>query len=134
MEPTATGEIFIARILTLEDDPRTRQFLRDAIGGFLKHDVRAASGLQEALALARSVPFDLMLLDQRLRDGTALDFCRALPTSCLPVPKWILTGEKPLSWDSRLWDLLGVRGYLLKPVSLDLLMETIGSCLESRKP
>ena len=124
----------MAKILLLEDDPRLRQFLRDAIGGFLKHEVRAASGLQEALSLARSIPFDLMLLDQRLRDGTALDFCRALPKSCLSVPKWILTGEKPLAWDSRLWDSLGVRGYLLKPVSLELLTDTIGSCLESRKP
>jgi DNA-binding response OmpR family regulator len=129
LRPPDGGGGAIARILVLEDDPRTRQFLSDAISGVLKHEVLAASSLREALSLCGQGPMDFMLLDQRLGDGTAMDFCLALPEASRSVPKMLLTGEKPLDFDEVVWGAMGVRGFLVKPVGVERLMDAIATCL-----
>jgi DNA-binding response OmpR family regulator len=58
-------------ILVVEDDAVTRQLIENALEaeGLA---VRAASSAQEAAALARLYPFDVILLDRMLPDGDGL--------------------------------------------------------------
>lgn len=117
----------MARILVLDDDPTTRQFLRDILEKILKHQVSEAGSVGKALELAGGQAFDLMLLDLRLPDGTAMDVCKGLKErgTGADVPKWVITGEKPLDWDEALWASFGVRGCLVKPFPIEKLVGLI---------
>jgi len=110
--------------MVLEDEPRIRKLL-GAVLRKRKHSVREASRVREALDLARAARFDLILLDQRLPDGSALDFCQALPAEARQTPKLLITGEKPLDWNADFWASFGVKGYLVKPVPFPELLEAI---------
>jgi len=125
----------VARILVLDDDIPTRQFLRDILEKLLKHTVSEAGRVSAAVELAKGGTFDLMLLDLRLPDGTALDLCKALDGLKIAgdVPKWVVTGEKPLDWDAALWAGFGVRGCLVKPFPIDTLVSIVNECLGKSK-
>jgi len=111
----------MARILVVDDDPVIRQFLRDVLEKLLGHTVTEASSLQKVLQLGSPPPVDFIFLDQTLPDGTALDVCQALSqlSGWGEVPKWLITGEKPLEWDPELWSRFKVRGYTVKPIRID---------------
>lgn len=121
----------MAHILVLDDDPVTRQFLRDVLEKLLKHSVEDASRVESAVEIARGRPFDFMFLDMNLPDGTALDFCRALSRLDIGVgtPKCLITGNKPLEWDSGPWSGFGVKGCLVKPFKIDSLVDILNECL-----
>ena len=123
----------MARILILDDDSGTRTFLRHILERLMRHEVAEASTVQEALEKVRDSRFDLMFLDQNLPDGTAVDFCEGLAGigSHRQTPKWVVTGEKPLKETSDRWSRLKIDGYLIKPVSVDHILDAVHQCLDN---
>ena len=111
----------MAKILVIDDDPIVRQFLRDVLEKLFHHTVLEASSLENVIEITNQPVVDFILLDQTLPDGTALDVCQSLRqiSGWENVPKWIITGERPLKWDQKFWSLLSVKGYLVKPLHID---------------
>jgi DNA-binding response OmpR family regulator len=64
------------QILHVDDDPATR----DAVRGILSahHEIVSASGLTDALDLAREHGFGLYLLGGMFQDGSSLELCYEL--------------------------------------------------------
>ena len=122
----------MATILILDDDALTRQFVHDVVEKLYHHHAVEASNLKEGLQCVHAQPPDLIFLDQHLPDGTATEFCQLLAQvrSTPEIPIWLITGEKPLSWDPESWRKLGVRGFLVKPFHIEYLHEVIEQCLQ----
>jgi CheY-like chemotaxis protein len=123
----------MAHILVMDDDSVTRVFLGDVLGKLFNHTVHAAASVEEALDAAVRAPMDLMFLDQNLPDGTAVEFCETLAQAPgrRTVPKWLVTGEKPLRWDAAFWRGFDVRGCLIKPFRIDQIERILQECLPS---
>jgi PAS domain S-box-containing protein len=65
------------RLLLVEDHPSTRDTMRRLLAN-MGHDVRAADGVEAAKAIAAQEPFDLVISDLGLPDGTGHDLMRHL--------------------------------------------------------
>jgi DNA-binding NtrC family response regulator len=80
----------MARILIVDDEPSMRRILatllRDA-----GHDVLEADGVKTALNEARAGAFDLVLTDQKMRDGTGLELLAALTDLDASLPVILVT-------------------------------------------
>ncbi|MBI4910428.1 MAG: response regulator transcription factor [Acidobacteria bacterium] len=105
----------MAHILVVEDEPGIAMALEDdlALEG---HRVALATDGIEASRLARSLPFDLILLDIMLPGKDGFDVCREIRRAGLTVPILMLTArvqetEKVLGLD------LGADDYITKPYS-----------------
>ncbi len=106
----------IMRILLVEDDHSLGSALRDQMVSD-GHAVDWMTGLEDALAVARSVSCDLVLLDLGLPDGHGLDLLRDLRQRRSPVPVIILTARDRIS--DRIAGLDGgADDYLVKPFDL----------------
>jgi len=74
------GEILELRILVVDDDEvdrlRVGRLLAQIVD--LDPEVQTATDVRSSLEAVKREPFDLILLDYRLPDGTALDFLAAL--------------------------------------------------------
>jgi DNA-binding response OmpR family regulator len=101
-------------ILVAEDDPKTtasiQLYLRDA-----GYEVRTAGTGSEALALARKISPDLVVLDIMLPQLSGLDVCRLLRAES-QVPIIMLTA-RTLEEDRILGFDLGADDYVSKPFS-----------------
>src|SRR4051794_34398591 len=73
------------KVLVVEDDKKVGAFLQRALSeeGFV---VDRAKNSAEALAQARSLPYDLLILDWMLPDGDGLSVCRELRASGVSAP------------------------------------------------
>ncbi len=76
----------MARILVVDDEPSMRRILAGMLGD-AGHEVLQADGVKAALGEARSGTFDLVLTDQKMRDGSGMELLEALKEldSSLPV-------------------------------------------------
>lgn len=111
-------------VLIVDDDPVSRQFMKDVLSTALGLTVLEARNVGEGIALAEESVPDLILLDQHMPDGTAADFCDGLigkAPALSAVPKWVVTGERPLEWNEDVWHKRGVVGYMMKPCPIDQL-------------
>ena len=126
----------MARILIIDDDPMTRSFLMDVCEQFLRHETAQARNLQEALELTATFSPDAVLLDRRLEESDAEDYLTALARTApdaLKIPKWIISGERPIEWDTARTAGFGVAGYLVKPCRMDELKAALESVLGDKK-
>jgi signal transduction histidine kinase/CheY-like chemotaxis protein len=111
------------RILLIEDHPATLDVLSKLLRG-LGHHVRTAPAVQQALEVAQSEHFDLVISDIGLPDGSGLDLMRELKS------RYDLKGIA-LSGYGTEQDVLssrraGFEAHLTKPVSLQQLLTVIG--------
>lgn len=110
------------RLLLLEDDAILGEGLRD----FLRadgHVVDWCQRLGEATAL-RGEPYDVLLVDWRLPDGSGLDWVRAMRCRGDPTPVLVLTARDLLS--DRIQGLdTGADDYLVKPFDPEELVARI---------
>lgn len=114
-------------ILVVEDHTGNRQLLEQLLAetGF---GVHSAGGVNEALVLLASVPVHLVLLDQRLPDGSAWDILRALRGKGGDMPAILLSAQPPHPPDD--WGHQpGFDAVLLKPVNGTEILASIGSVL-----
>jgi two-component system, OmpR family, response regulator len=113
------------RILLVEDDPTLGAAVRDQVAadGHTPDWVRV---LADADACARTVAYDLILLDLMLPDGQGLAFLRALRTGGSVTPVIILTARDRIT--ERIEGLnAGADDYLVKPFDLAELSARIGA-------
>lgn len=119
----------LRRILVVEDNAALARTLMAALERRAS-EVRIATTIAEASALAPTFLPDLLLLDFSLPDGNALDLLERI-ASISPRPVVVaMTGTASPDESFRLGEL-GVRAYLRKPLDLDSLEATIAeACAE----
>lgn len=126
-----------ARILLVEDNA-VNQLVASAILEKQGHSVSQAANGQEALAMLRLLPIDLVLMDcqmpemdgfeatSRIRQGEAGEQNRGLPIIAMTAHAFVQDRERCLS--------VGMDDYLTKPVQPARMADTIAAWLERRPP
>lgn len=119
-----------ANVLVAEDNPLNFELVRDLLDA-RGHTVEWARDGEEALALARTGRFELLLLDLHMPRLDGLEVIRAIRAE--PPPKVLkviaLTADAMLGVREELF-AAGVDGYLSKPLDLVALvseMEAVGA-------
>jgi two-component system, OmpR family, response regulator len=119
-------------LLVVDDEP----FLRDAVAAslrFLGYEVTAAGTGNEALHLARSHPFDLVVLDVMLPDTDGFEVVRRLRRDGSRVPVIFLTARDTQA-DKVNGLTIGGDDYLTKPFGLEELAARIRTVLRRTRP
>lgn len=113
-------------MLVVEDDPA----LRDILTRWLKSDGFAVTQAESLETAVRAVlswgPFELVISDYQLPDGTGLVFKRWLREQVIAIPFILMSGSldsAPLRPNSRF-------DFLQKPFTLDQLREAVGRMLD----
>jgi CheY-like chemotaxis protein len=117
------------RVLVADDDPGTRELVRISLGFGHFSVVEAVDGA-EALELARSQPFDLVLLDVMMPKSDGLSTCRELKAdpATTDVPIVLLTGVVTDEVRRRAVEA-GAEAFLAKPFSPKALLDRVESLL-----
>jgi DNA-binding NarL/FixJ family response regulator len=121
-----------AVILIIDDDPIVQRFIGDVAKKALGYTAIGVSSIKEALQTVRDDMPSLIFFDRGLPDGTGRQLCEKLAKNpeLKSVPKWVISGVKPVSWNSKEWSPFGVCGYIVKPVNIRLLVTTIRDTLK----
>ena len=121
------------RVLVVEQDPRERAELMDALRKE-GHETEAAVDLEGARrALERH--FDAIVLEPALADGDGIDLCRELRAAGRSIPLVIVSGRRDP--EARIDGLdAGADDYVLKPYHLGEVLARVRSILRrsGRKP
>jgi DNA-binding response OmpR family regulator len=115
------------RILFAEDHEDTRD-LYVFILEKANYEVITTKEISGAMALAAKRKFDLFLLDSRLRDGSGIDLCRRIREINQVTPILFCSA---LAFPKDKLEALnaGAQHYLVKPVSISLLCQTIAELI-----
>jgi CheY-like chemotaxis protein len=111
-------------ILLVDDNPLMQQLIARFLGD-LGYQVGVAGRADEAIALARSTPPRLFMIDMHLPDldgPEALHALRALP-GCAEMPAIAISGMD--EHDARHMLTKGFAEYLAKPIDLDVLQAAV---------
>ena len=118
---SASGRVL--RILLVEDHGATAQVMQKLLSRS-GHAVAAAGSVREALALADREPFDLVISDLGLPDGSGHDLMRELRTR-RPAVRGIALSGYGMADDLRRSGEAGFAAHVTKPTDLDRLQATI---------
>ncbi len=126
-EPLPKGH---GRILIV-DDEKTVNDMESRMLRRLGYEVVSKSGSQEALDAFRSEPahFDLVLSDQTMPKMTGAALARELIEIRPDIPIILCTGHSD-AIDEDKAKAMGIRGFLMKPLSLESLAKTVRELLE----
>jgi OmpR-family two-component system manganese-sensing response regulator len=115
------------RILFAEDHEDTRD-LYVFVLEHANYEVTTTKEISGAMALAAKRKFDLFLLDSRLRDGSGIDLCRRIREIDQVTPILFCSA---LAFPKDKLEALnaGAQHYLVKPVSISLLCQTIAELM-----
>ncbi len=116
------------RLLVLEDHgelrEQTRHILTDA-----GYRVQVAATHAEAIDLARREPFDLLVADILLPDGSGIDTFQQMRALCPGLAGIVITGYS--TWETAMNALrVGFCGFIVKPFVPEQLIATVVSALE----
>lgn len=115
------------RLLLVEDDPNVASFVRQGLDEEGYH-VTWVMTADQALKRALDEPFDLVLLDLRLPDGSGVDVCRRLRLHDARLPILMLTALDAI--EDRVTGLrAGADDYLPKPFAFEELLARIEALL-----
>ncbi len=117
-------------ILIADDEPDTRLLVSNMLAKY--YTVLGASDGQEAINLARSQKPDLILMDIIMPKLDGYTACYAIKAdkAIKATPVVMLTGIRP-ELNKKLGKRLGSSGYIVKPFSLQDLLDTIGQFLRT---
>lgn len=120
------------RILLVEDEPIIRELVRSMLSDDAVQVECAATGA-EGLKLARSQPFDLILLDVVLPQLDGITVCRLLKADAATkaVPLHMLTAKAKKS-DVEAATKAGADGYIYKPFRGAELMDLVERLRKAR--
>ena len=80
----------VQRILLVDDDVHIRESLSETLRRY-RHDVTTAGALEEARRIiASSEPFELIITDVRLPDGTGLQLAHEVVAHLSPRPRLVI--------------------------------------------
>jgi two-component system response regulator AtoC len=119
------------KILVVDDD---KAILKSLVGILTKNGyaVETASTAVEALEKTESSHYDAMLLDICLPDMEGIDLLPKLPENSSDMVKIIITGHSDDEHGIKASDY-GADDYLVKPVKVEELLNTIKERLEDLK-
>ncbi len=119
------------RILLLDDDRALREMAADFLRGE-GHDVDDVGTLEQARAMVRARPYDLVLSDLVLQNGTGLDLLREIRHDALPCDVIIMTGHGGI--EAAVEAIRhGAYNFITKPLSLARLSLDVAKTLEKRR-
>ena len=128
--PRMASPIPHPRILVVDDDPYTLQFLEEALRGD-GYDVRSARSGDSATREVESRPFELIVLDLMLPDADGLLLCDEFSRLGIPV---LVGSGTTRHRDGILALRLGADDFIAKPFDLDELRARVARILASHYP
>src|SRR6202049_12360 len=114
------------RVLIVDDDPQIRRVMRTTLEAKGNNVDEAGSG-EQALELARSVKYDLILLDINLPGKSGIETCREIRVNA-SVPIIMLTVRDAATDKIEALDA-GAQDYVTKPFSMGELLARVRSVL-----
>ena len=111
------------RVLIVEDEPRLRELLSEALRGWDFAPIETASG-ERALHFMQDADADILLLDLNLPGMNGIDTLRQMREQQIDAPAIILTGFGDLN-QARHAIELGVVAFLTKPCRLGELEQAL---------
>lgn len=121
----------MSKILIIEDDSDLREGLAFALE-LEGYETAQARTLRDARALLEETPWDLLLLDCNLPDGSGFDLVAELHGVCA-TPVFMLTARNTEMDEVKALEL-GVVDYMSKPFSLAVLRARIRRILQAQTP
>jgi two-component system, chemotaxis family, chemotaxis protein CheY len=130
MTQSALIDLSSISVLCIDDDPVIRSAVRQALQRQGCRDVVVAHGGAEALDLCAGRRFDLLICDYQMRPMTGLDFLRELANLGMAEgwPVIMLSAETDPATVQEAQEL-GVRVWVGKPISLQVLIQNVGTVL-----
>ena len=121
----------VQRIMILEDDVTLAQGIRMALKG-PDIEIALCRTLAEASLALRGAPFDLLILDINLPDGSGMELLQRIrQSSAVPV---ILLTANDMEMDIVSGLESGADDYITKPFSLAVLRARVGAQLRRNTP
>ena len=124
MKPTA-------KILFVDDHQDTLDLFALVLSQ-QNYDVVTASTVAHALNEAINRPFDLLVLDSNLEDGSGVDLCRKIREIDKTTPILFCSG---LAFEKNKQEALsaGAQAYLVKPVSINGICDAVKELISTRR-
>jgi CheY-like chemotaxis protein len=121
------------RILYVDDDKDSRELVEFVIKRLSRnYEITTVGSSAEALALLNFQPFDLYILDYRLAEMNGVELCRRIRQTDVSTPVMFCTAMSNQSAREDAMDA-GANDYLVKPVDIDILIETVEKLLRSKE-
>lgn len=111
------------RVLCVEDDEETCEMLSSLLG-LINCETASAATAAEALDKIAAEHFDLYLLDNWLPGGSGVELCLKIRETDTSTPIVFYSGAALESERKEALDA-GAQAYLIKPVDVSLLVETV---------
>ena len=116
------------KILIVDDEPYTREMLKDAFE-IEQYIVLTAESGEEALNILKKETIHVMFLDLKLQGMSGVELCREVRKN---IPVAIIYAITGFASFFQIEDCLGAgfNDYFIKPVSLDVLFKAAGEAFE----
>ena len=96
------------------------------------YGVQSAGTIDECLKLMAQEPFDLYLIADRYPDGSGIELCQRL-RSLRPQTPIMFFSAAAYEWNRQAGMSAGAQAYILKPVDIDVLADTVSRLISSPK-
>jgi len=118
-------------ILYVEDDEDTRELVK-CVMAMNNCKVIAAADWEDALRLARTIHFDLYLIDNWMSGSSGIELCRKLREfdSCTPI---LFYSGAAFESDKQQAFAAGAQGYLVKPAGPDELIAEVNRIVSASR-
>lgn len=121
-------------ILLVEDNSGDALLLQEVLSEHPQISITRAGDLAEGIHLARTTPFDVVLLDLGLPDSIGTGTVSSIAAACPNLPVVVMTGLEDDSVAVRAKEL-GADGYLLKgDPDPSVVLDTISAAIMKKSP
>lgn len=131
--PDSLAQLGGLRVLIVDDDPASREILGEMLLGWRMVVDKAATAVDAIAAIdvaaARSVPFDLVLMDWKMPGMDGIEAARSIQENAVPSsnPAIFLVTAYAREEIMTSAEKAGIEAILVKPIDPSILLETIAS-------